>query len=203
MITAILIIIIVCIAFFFFYKFIFLRDNKNKIPSGHNIVSPASGRIVSIQEINNQSSLQIRKGFFGKIETFLDAGESYFLINIFMNPWDVHIQKMPIDGTILNIEQTPGKFRPVMTLDAGLENEKQEFLIQTEIGKIKVIQIAGFLARRNRSFVQIKQALKKGEHLGIILLGSQTALIFPKKNITLQVKVGDVVSSGETILCNL
>jgi len=182
-----------------FYKFVFLRDNRNRIPEGENIVSPASGKIISIQEVDQNMSLEIRKGFLGKIQTRIDAGEPYYLINIFMSVLNVHINKMPIDGKIIETSHADGKFKPVMTLEAGLENEKQEFLIQSRIGLVKVIQIAGFLARRTKSFVEEGQLLQKGKAFGMITLGSQVALLVPKKSCDLQVKVGAKVSSGETI----
>ena len=89
------------------------------------------------------------------------------------------------------------------TLEAAIVNEKQEFLLATDLGNIKVIQIAGFLARRTRSFVAEGTQVKKGKKLGVILLGSQTALLFPKKDFILKVQVGEKVRAGETILCNL
>ena len=191
------------IAFAVFYKFIFLRDNQNLIPKGNNIASPASGKIISIQTVDANTDLKIRKGLFGKINTRIEAGEKYYLINIFMSPFDVHFTKMPYAGKIQNIERKPGKFFQANSMKAALENEKQEFLIETELGLMKVIQIAGFLARRTRSFTEKGQELLKGDKLGIILLASQTALLFPKKNYILNVKVGDRVSSGETIISYL
>lgn len=195
--------LVLCIILGVFYKFVFLRDNKNRVPEGNNIVSPASGKVISIQTVDGKTPLEIRKGFLGKIETQIDAGEPYYLINIFMSVFDVHINKMPVDGSIVEITQVDGTFEPVMSLEAGLKNEKQEFLIESEIGLVKVIQIAGFLARRTRSFVEVGQSLKKGEKFGMITLGSQMAVLLPKSKCDVQVKVGDRVSSGESILCTI
>ncbi len=191
------------LVFALFYKFVFLRDLSNNIPEGGNLVAPASGRVISIVTVDKASEITIRKGFFGAIETLLEQNESHYLINIFMSPLDEHYTKMPCDGKVIKISRTSGKFRAVNTLDAGLANEKQEFLIETKIGMIKVIQIAGFLARRTRSFVREGGALKKGQKLGVILLGSQTALLFPRKNYRLEIKVGQKVRAGETIVTNL
>lgn len=191
------------VVYLLFYKFVFLRDWSNNIPEGNNIVSPASGKIISIQTVTKDSDLKIRKGFFGQIETQLEMNEPYYLINIFMSPFDEHYTKMPCGGKVVDITKKSGKFRAVNTLDAGIENEKQEFLLETKIGMLKVIQIAGLLARRCRSYVQHGDSLQKGEKLGVILLGSQVALLFPKKEHQLVVKQGDRVSAGETIICDL
>lgn len=191
------------IAYLLFYRFIFLRDNKNQIPEGNNIVSPCSGKVIHVGTIDANTDLEIKKRFLGGIKTYMEGNEEYYLINIFMSAFDVHFTKMPYDGEVIDIQKNPGKFLVVNTLKAGLQNENQEFLIQTEIGTIKVIQIAGLIARTCRSFIQPGTSLKKGQKMGIILLGSQTSLLFPKRNYKLNIKVGDKVSCGETIISDI
>ena len=89
---------------------------------------------------------------------------------------------------------------PYTTLFRSLENEKNEIIIKNpDIGKIKVIQIAGFVARRIESFVTEGQNIEKGHRIGRINLGSQVSLILPK-NITLEVKEGQRVKAGSTII---
>src|SRR6185295_15088151 len=153
--------------------------------------------------ITPETSIEIRKGFCGMIESELLRNEPYYLINIFMNPIDEHYTKMPCAGVVKKITRVPGKFRAVNTLAAAIQNEKQEFLLETKIGLVSVIQIAGLLARRTRSFVEVEAELQKGEKLGVILLGSQTALLFPKKDFKLQVELGQKVRAGETIISEL
>ena len=192
------------IALALFYKFIFLRDNDNLIPAGNNMVSPASGKIISIQEIDKNSDISIRKGFFGKIFTTNNENQKYTLINIFMTPFNVHYQKMPLTGKIREIIHQPGRFVSVNSIRAALVNEKQEFLLDTKVGLVKVIQIAGFLARRNKALAKVNDELQKGDRIGQILLGSQVALLLPIDACSeLKVKVGDKVSSGETVICDL
>jgi len=166
-------------------------------------VSPASGKVISIKTIDANSDIKIRKGLFGKIYTKLNEGDEYIMVNIFMSPFDVHFTKMPFPGRIKSIERKKGTFINANSMKAALENEKQEFLLETKLGLMKVIQIAGFLARRTRAFIEEGTELLKGNKMGIILLGSQTALIFPKDNHKLEIKVGDRVSAGETIICHL
>ena len=78
-------------------------------------------------------------------------------------------------------------------------NESNEIVMMTKLGKIKIIQIAGFLARRIKCFIKEKQNVNKGERIGMISLGSQVSLILPDK-IRLRVKIGDRVKAGETII---
>lgn len=195
------ILVVLSASFLVFYKFIFLRDNNNKIPLGNNIVSPASGRIVFFKKINPRKvDLKIKKGFLGHIKTkgFLD--KEYYLVSIFMNVYNVHFTKMPCDGKLLEVIRRPGKFLPVMSLKNAIENEKQEFILDTSYGTVKVIQIAGFLARRCVSFIHVGDSLEKGAKLGQILLGSQVTLLLPADNLKPKVINGSKVSAGETVL---
>ena len=188
------------LAVFLFHRFIFLRDPKRLIPKGKVIVSPADGKIIAIKEINN-SVEKIRKGNLGKIFTLTkDVVKEGYLISIFMSPLNVHINRAPVSGIVEKINYEKGKFLPVNSLESGLVNEKNEVIINNrELGKIKVIQIAGFLARRIECFVKEKQQLNKGERFGLINLGSQVTLIIPKQ-VKLEVEVGKKVYGGETII---
>lgn len=199
------------IAFLLFWKFYFLRNPEKRIstdPSG--IVSPADGLIVKIVPFGKTTEpVTIDKGLLGKVRFFTkDVSSSGYFIVIRLHIYDVHYQRSPITGAVVKQQYTSGKFLNAVAdaanLTATLENEKNEILIEGIIDKkktkikVKVIQIAGFLARRVSSFVQEKQKLKKGELLGVINLGSQVVLVVPK--ITLQIKEGDRVSGGETII---
>lgn len=192
---------VLIISYFIFWKFIFLRDPKRDIPKGKNIVSPADGRILEVLNIKNKKEITIHKKYFGKIQTLCsDVGEDSIIISIFMSPLNVHINRVPIDGKVLSVEHKPGKLLAVNTLKAGLENEKSEVLLNTKIGKIKFIQVAGFLARSIENRLKIGQEVKKGERYGLINLGSQLIVILPKNKIKIKVKKGDKLKAGESIL---
>jgi len=122
-----------------------------------------------------------------------------------MTPMDIHYQKAPLDGVITNTKYIRGKFRNAMkdpeSLKALIDNERNEIIMQTDVGKIKIIQIAGVFARRVHCFVHKHQKIKKGHDLGVIKLGSQVVLIIPK--LKLHVKEGDKVSAGESIIAEL
>ena len=155
-------------------------------------MSPAYGKIVKITEINPDTRAQIDKGK-GRIKIWLDdvLQKEGWLISIVMTPLDVHFQKAPIDGKIVSIKHTPGKHRNAMSKvddpERHAENEHQEIVISGEEFKVKVIQIAGFLARRVIPLVKPENNVEKGQDIGLIRFGSQVTLIIPKLDV--QVKV--------------
>ena len=121
---------------------------------------------------------------------------------------DVHINRSPITGTVKRITHTPGSFKAVTGIDEGLMNEKTEVLLDTAIGKVKVIQIAGLVARRIVTWIREGDETLKGERFGLINLGSQLIVIIPdsyrvkgkKKDITVTITKGERVRAGESIL---
>lgn len=202
--TILFLIVLFFVLLLLFYRFIFLRDPERKIPSGRNIVSPADGKIIKIVEIKNIDLIKIRKGLLGKIKALVeDICNDGYLITIMMNVFDVHIQRAPIGGVVTRTKHSPGKFKNAVYGDKfenGIENEKNEIIIASkELGKIKIIQIAGFLARRIECFVKENQKINKGEKIGRIIIGSQVSLILPKK-VELLVKKGDKVKAGESVI---
>ncbi len=180
----------------------FYRDPKRSIPSGNNIVAPADGRIISI--INtSEDNIKIKKGVFGKIRTLTkDVAQECYAVSIFMSPFDVHINRAPIGGIVKSIKHTKGKFFKAYDLEKSLQNEKNEIVIQNKKLKVKVVQIAGFLARRIKCCAKLNQKVNKGEKIGIIALSSQTTLIMPKR-VDLKIKINDTVKSGSTIIALL
>ncbi|MBD3355476.1 phosphatidylserine decarboxylase, partial [Candidatus Woesearchaeota archaeon] len=187
------------ILFIAFWKLYFLRNPERIPPKGKNIISPADGKIISIIPIKKER-IKIKKRKIGKINALVkDTLKEGYLISIFMSLFDVHVNRAPVDGKIISTKHTRGKFLPAYNLDA-LENEKNEIIIKNKIlGKIKVIQVAGFIARRIRCYVKKNQKIIKGERIGLINMGSQVTLIVPK-NIKLKIKKGQKVKAGKTIL---
>lgn len=184
-----------------FHSYIFMRHPKRNIPSGKVIIAPANGKISKIIR-TNKNNHQIKKGFLGKIKLqSADIAQDCYFINIVMNIFNVHYQKAPYDGKILYTKHLPGSLMNAVnnSLKPTLENEHTEILMKTQLGNIKIIQIAGFVARRIHTFVSKGQNIKKGEDLGIIKLGSQVTLIIPAK-LKLMVKEGQTVIDGETII---
>ncbi|MFH1641640.1 MAG: phosphatidylserine decarboxylase [Nanoarchaeota archaeon] len=184
-------------SFLIFWKFWFLRDPNRIIPAGENIVSPADGKIVSIKKIEKKSYMKIKKRQFGNIQTLV--GKDVYLITIVMDIFNVHVQRAPIKGKVTKINYSKGKFLNAIAAVPRLENEKNEITIDSGKIKVIVIQIAGFVARRIVSYVSANQNINKGERIGMIKLGSQVCLIIPS-NISLKIKVNDVVYAGESII---
>lgn len=112
-----------------------------------------------------------------------------------MNIYDVHVNRMPIDGRITYIEHYPGSHIPAFRKESG-RNERVVIKIDTIIGLIKIIQIAGIIARRIKPYIKIDDELRKGDRIGIIRFGSRVDLYLPRDKITLKVRRGDRVKAG-------
>ena len=121
-------------------------------------------------------------------------------IAIFLNVHNVHVQYMPISGTIKDIMHKDGEFHPAYMFEKSQYNERVETTIQTLIGDVRVIQIAGLIARRIVSFGAVGQWLERGDPLGLIKFGSRVDIEVPAYNIaSIAVKEGQLVRIGETL----
>jgi len=185
-----------------FYRFVFLRDPRRTAPRGRSLVSPADGMVADIRPVSSGLA-RIDKGRFGSIDTLVDdVADSGYVISITMSPLDVHWQRSPIPGTVVSHRHSHGRFRNAMkkkgAVRRAVENEKNEILIACEEFKVKVIQIAGVLARRVVCLVDEAQEIDKGEKIGLIRLGSQVCLVIPE--LPLEVKIGQRVRAGETVI---
>jgi phosphatidylserine decarboxylase len=136
----------------------FFRDPKRGI--GKGIVAPADGKIVRMDELDDP-----------------DIGPAT-RIAIFMSPVDVHVNRVPLDGNITKVTHHAGKHVPAFNKDSD-RNERIEYVMQTEIGLVKVVQIAGAMARRCVPYVDPGQHVKKGDRLGLIRLSSRCDLYLP------------------------
>jgi phosphatidylserine decarboxylase len=199
-----LISIIIVILLIVVFLLNFYRDPKRKIPKGNNIVSPADGKIINILKIKDSKTM-INKGFLGKIEALTkDIAKECYVISIFMSPLDVHVNRAPIDGKVESIKHEKGKFFAAFNLKRSLMNEKNEIIIKNkEIDRVKVIQIAGFLARRIICTVSKDEKVNKGQKIGKIVLGSQVTLILPSKKVKLKARINQKVFGGSTIIADL
>ena len=192
-------------AFMLFWKFIFLRNPNRTAPKGNNIVSACDGTVIDIVEFDGKKEATFFKGnkrYLGIVKTLTkDVSKQGYIVSVFMTPLNVHYNRSPMEGKVLSVKHSNGKLLAVNTLQNGLVNEKTETIIEGKI-KIKVIQIAGFIARRIETFVKKGKNVKKGEVIGLINLGSQVTLILPK-TVKISVKKGDKVRAGETIIAEI
>ena len=124
-------------------------------------------------------------------------------ICVFMNVFNVHINRSPISGAIKKIVYKEGSFFNASLDKASEKNERSSIIISNENGvELVVVQIAGLIARRILSFVSANQDLNQGERYGLIRFGSRVDIYLPKSSI-INCKVGDKVIAGESILATL
>ena len=168
-----------------FYQFIFFRNPHRIVPQGEGLfVSPADGRIVAIQELYEDRFLK----------------EKAVKISIFMNVFNVHVNRIPCQGTVQGTFYNPGKFLNAAKEKASLENEQNALVLETPKGqKILLIQIAGLIARRIVCWVQKGDRVEPGERFGVIRFGSRVDVFLPI-GVDVRVNLGDKVKGGSTIL---
>lgn len=154
---------------------IFFRDPDREI--GRSIVSPADGEVIMVDD------------FYDK-----DIGESVRL-SVFMGILDVHVNRMPLDGKVVEVRRERGTFLPAYSRRSD-KNEKNIIIAETKIGRIKIVQIAGLFARRIVCYVKEGDVVNKGVRIGMIKFGSRVDLIMPKERVKLKVKRGDRVKAG-------
>jgi phosphatidylserine decarboxylase len=177
----------------------FFRDPKRNVPEGEGIVvAPADGRILKGQI----DKIEIVEYEHHLMEHVLDKGEKGIRVSTFMSPFDVHVNRIPVSGKIVDAIYCPGKFK-IAKGDIEKENEKNLVVIDSKFGKFGVIQIAGFVARRIVQYVNVGDEVKIGERLGMIRFGSRVDLILPYKNFKLMVEEGDKPKAAETIIAKI
>ncbi len=175
----------------------FFRDPKRRIPEDMGVVvAPADGKVLK----GKIDYLKIVTGEDDPVmKQILNNGEKGVLISTFMSPFDVHVQRAPVSGKILETKYYPGKFKIAMG-DVHTENEKNLIVIDSEYGKIGVIQIAGFVARRIVQYVNVGDTVNIGDRLGMIRFGSRVNLIIPYDKFRVMVFEGEKPTAGETIM---
>jgi len=163
----------------------FFRDPEREIPAEPGaIVAPADGKVVILDEVAMTPFLQ------GPTRR----------VAVFMNVFDVHVNRAPVAGTVTGLQHREGKFKAAFRQEAGWLNEQQALVLEDEAGRqVLVVQIAGLLARRIVPFIKQGQRLARGERLGMICFGSRVDLYLPRE-CRLAVKKGDRVKAGESIV---
>jgi phosphatidylserine decarboxylase len=160
----------------------FFRDPQRTAPSDENIIlSPADGRVTRVSAVDPS-----------------DAA-SPTVVSIFLSPLDVHINRAPLAGKILDVTYTKGKFLMATSKDASLVNEQNALTIRGEKVTVVCKQIAGILARRIVCWKQVGDEVAMGERFGLIKFSSRTDLILPV-NVEVLVTEGMRVRGGTTII---
>jgi phosphatidylserine decarboxylase len=160
----------------------FFRDPKRAAPTDDSlIVSPADGRVTRIEKLS------------------ADEGQSPTVVSIFLSPFDVHINRAPLAGKIMDVSYTRGKFLMATKDEASLVNEQNALTIRGERVTVVCKQIAGILARRIVCWKHAGDELTLGERFGLIKFSSRTDLIMPPE-VEVLVKEGERVRGGVTII---
>lgn len=169
---------------FVFVMFFFRNPSRNISHDSHAILSPADGRVQEISTI---------------VENEFIKGEAV-KISIFLSIFDVHMNRIPVKGKITYENYRPGKYLPAFKEHASELNEKKSLGIENEKISVIVNQITGFIARRIICYRKKGDLVNQGEIYGIIKFGSCTEILIPAQKVSLNVKVGDKVRGGVSIL---
>ncbi len=166
------------LALFFLW---FFRDPAREIPTGAGqIVSPADGLVTEAEWIETVSGSRLR-------------------LSIFLNVFDVHVNRSPVAGRVKLVEFRKGGFMNAMKPESVLTNEQTLVTIDAGGYDVSFKQIAGLLARRIVCPLKVGDKLERGQRVGLIKFGSRTDVIFPQP-AEINVKLGDKVKGGSTIL---
>ncbi len=156
----------------------FFRDPDRRTAKG--IASPADGKVVRIDEVDDS-----------------DVGPAQRL-SIFMRPTDVHVNRFPVEGNVRSVTHYPGKHVPAFNKDSERNERVVTLMKSPELGDVKVIQIAGAVARRIVPYSEAGDSVAKGERLGLIRLGSRCDLFVPRGSVEWTVEIGQRVYAGST-----
>ncbi len=162
----------------------FFRDPERVVPRGAGVVvSPADGRVIVIKDVFEPDYL--------KQETIQ--------ISIFLSVFNVHVNRVPIGGTVETVRYNPGRFHVASVDKASLDNEQTGMVISDGTHRILVKQIAGLIARRIVCYAKPGDIVRTGERYGLIRFGSRVDLFLPK-GTDLMVKVGDRIKGSRDVI---
>ena len=165
----------------------FFRDPERTGQRGPSlVVSPADGKLIMITEVDEPSFVQGRAT----------------RLSIFMNVFNVHVNRYPVDGVVTHIHYNKGKFFNAAAEKSSLENEQMSVGIDTGRYRVLVRQIAGLIARRIVTYSKLGEKVKQGDRMGIIRFGSRVDVFLPPGS-AIRAKLGDATTAGVTVLGEL
>lgn len=171
---------------FFVFCVQFFRDPPREIPQGEKLVlSPADGRIVAIEPVR---------------DPWLERDT--LKVSVFMNVFNVHSNRSPVDGEVKQVWYHPGKFINADLAKASTENERNALHIRTGEHDVTCVQVAGLIARRILCYVEAGAQLSRGQRYGFIRFGSRVDVYLPTDS-RVKVTIGDKVSATTTVLAEL
>ncbi|MFC1512849.1 phosphatidylserine decarboxylase family protein [Thermodesulfobacteriota bacterium] len=163
----------------------FFRDPARMASDEKDVmVSPADGKVIIIDKVFDDRFVK----------------EHVYKVSIFMNVFNVHVNRIPFDGEVTHIHYSPGRFYSADSERGGLQNEYSAITMKTDTGRrMAVVQMAGLIARRIVCWARPGDRLQRGDRFGLIRFGSRVDLYLPLQT-QLEVKVGQKVRAGETVL---
>lgn len=163
----------------------FFRDPERTAPGDDRlVVSPADGKVIDVRSVREPELL----------------GAPATRISIFMSPLNVHVNRIPVDGTVLQVQHSSGQFHAAFLDKASELNEQNAVVVEDRRGeRLLFVQIAGQLARRIVCKIGVGDRVRRGDRYGMIMFGSRLDLYVPEV-LKLYVAVGDRVTAGETII---
>jgi phosphatidylserine decarboxylase len=179
-------ILLISIIFFLFILYFFRIPKRELTFSESKVVAPADGKVVVIEQVNDA-------------EYFHD---DRMQVSIFMSPVNVHVNRVPMDGTVVYNHYHKGKYLVAWHPKSSTLNERHSIVLENTHGTILVKQIAGALAKRICNYAEPGKVFKQGEEFGFIKFGSRVDVLLPLDAI-IEVQPGQVVKSGVTIIASL
>ena len=161
----------------------FFRDPDRTSPAGENVIlSPSDGRVVAIQPYSDSY-----------------VGKKAVRVSVFLNIFNVHVNRSPCDGIVMNSKYKPGKFLPAFDPKTSEENEQTIIDIKHKDFKLRMKQIAGLIARRIVNHLRPGDHVTRGDRFGLIRFGSRMDIIFPAE-VEIKVELKQKVFGGKTVI---
>jgi len=168
----------VLLAAFFLW---FFRDPRRIAPAGPGlIVSPGDGKVEEAEWIETTAGSRLR-------------------VTIFLSVFDVHVNRVPVEGTVTLVDYRPGQFLNAMKAESAVVNEQTLITIDTGEFSVSFKQIAGLLARRIICDLKVGDRVERGQRMGLIKFGSRVDVLMPAE-VNLRVRVGDRVKGGISVI---
>ena len=165
----------------------FFRDPERIGERGARlVVAPADGRLIMMTEVDEPTFVQGRA----------------MRLSIFMNVFNVHVNRYPIDGVVRYVHYNKGKFLNAAADKSSLENEQMSVGIEAGSNRVLVRQIAGLIARRIVTYSHVSDEIHQGERMGMIRFGSRVDVFVPT-NARVRAKIGELTTAGVTVLAEL
>ena len=165
----------------------FFRDPERTGDRGEQLViAPADGKVVLISDVDEPAFM----------------GGKAHRVSIFMNVFNVHVNRYPVSGVVRYVQYNAGKFLNAAAEKSSLENEQMSVGIETARGRVLTRQIAGLIARRIVTYSKAGESVQQGDRMGLIRFGSRVDVFVPV-SATVRVKIGEMTVAGTSVIAEM